>query len=292
MTFSSLEQIFNRAWKFTFTRKKFLFVFPILLVCGLLIVFCRTLSYEANRWIVLSLAFLPVFLSSGVLLATGVMLSRMYTNEVRGNEFEFRKLLGQSLEVLVGVSYLSLPLILSYLCLWTVMGIFYLLKEIPSIGNVISVLFSFGPFLLVCGSLALSIFCLLLLFFVTPQIALRKGLGFQVAKEIYQHVASSWFSNTGLFLLGSLPTLFIVGFLSLAAVMTGVNYTVPSDVLSVSLQWFFIMVPYCAILAPTVIFFFNFATESYVFMRKKNIGNEQSEAPVKDLEKEECVSQS
>lgn len=270
-----MDHIFNRALRMTFSKRKLLFVFPILLVCGLMIVFCRSLSFGANRWVILSLTFLPVFLSSGILLATGVILSRMYSYEVRGIRYELRKILSQSLEILIGVSYLSLPLILAYLCLWMVMGIFYLLKEIPAVGNVISVLFSFGPFLLVCGSLALSLLSLLVLFFVTPHLSLKKGLGVELAKEIFEHVSANSFKSITHFCIGIFPTLFIVGFLSVAAVMTGMNYTVPSDVLSVSLQWFFIMVPFTAILAPTVIFFFNFSTESFVLIRKSIVKQEE-----------------
>lgn len=272
---STIEHIFNRALNGTFSKKKFLFVFPVLLICGLLMVFCRSMTFEANQWITLNLGFLPFLLSSGILLATGVILGRLYSSEVRGAPLELKKVLSQSIELVVGVSYLSFPPLLVYLCLWIVMGIFYLLKEIPGIGPGISVLFSFGPFLLVCGSLSLCLFSLLVLFFVTPHLALKKDLGIDLAKEIYTHVKSNPSRNSLLFIIGLLPLLFVLGFLSLAAVMTGLHYSVPANVLSVSLQWFFIMVPFTAILTPTVIFFFNFSTESCVLIRRSLIKQEE-----------------
>lgn len=279
-----MELIFNRAISKTFSYRKFWFVFPVLMLCGLLIVLCRSLSFEAHRWVVLSLGFLPVFLCAGIFLALGVILSRMYSQEVRGQTAEIKTIFRQSLEILIGVAYLSLPLILCYACLWAVMGIFYLLKAIPLIGSTMSVLLSFGPFLLVCGSLALSLLTLGMLFFVTPYLALKKEIGFEIAKELLSHVTSNPYKNITLLFAGLLPAIFVVSFLSIAAILTGSNYTVPPDVLSVSMQWFFIMIPFTAIMTPTVVFFFNFATESFVLVRKSAMKSEK--------EQEACASQS
>ena len=132
MTFEDIEHIFNRALSLSFSRKKLLFMFPVLVVCGLMIVFCRALAVNAGQWVVLSLTFLPIFLSSGLLLASGVVLARIYHHEVKMIPLSFRKILAQSWELLIGVSYLTLPLLLAYLFLWMIMGIFYLLKEIPA----------------------------------------------------------------------------------------------------------------------------------------------------------------
>jgi hypothetical protein len=55
--------------------------------------------------------------------------------------------------------------------------------------------------------------------------------------------------------------------LCLAAVLTGVNFLVGSRSLSVALEWFFIMLPFAAIVSPVVVFFFNFAAESYQLLQ-------------------------
>src|SRR3990167_5181202 len=152
MMFQEVEEMFNRAWRFAFSRKKCLVVFATLVACGVLVVFCKTLSFAANPWVLMSLSFLPMFLCTGVMLGTGVLLTRMYYHEVKGNSFQFRKMLVDSFEVFMGAAYLAFPMILGYLFLWTLMGIFYLLKEIPMVGEGIGVLLSFGPFLLVLAS--------------------------------------------------------------------------------------------------------------------------------------------
>lgn len=270
MKFEDVEHIFNRALKFSFSRKKMLFLFPVLVICGLMLVFCRALAVSAGQWVVLSLTFLPVFLSSGLLLSAGVVLARVYHHEVKMIPLSFKKILSQSWELLIGVSYLTLPLMLVYLFLWMLMGIFYLLKEIPALGDVLGVILAFGPFLLVLGSLVLSFFNLFILFFATPHIALNSRLKLKLAEDVYRRFSQNLFSNLILFLLGIVPLLLIVGILSLAAFLTGVNFFMKTETLAIALQWFFIMIPFCAILTPGILFFFNFAVESYALMQKKH----------------------
>ena len=176
MTLSEIEQIFNRAFSKVFCRKKILFLFPILIAFGILTVFCRTLYLGVNHWVWMSLSFLPIFLCTGVLLAAGVLLTKMYIFEVKGMDYKIGKLFTSSLQLIIGVSYLSFPLILTYLILWSVMGIFVLLKQIPAFGDVFGTLLAFGPYLLVLGSFGLAIVSVLLLFFITPHVALKKTL--------------------------------------------------------------------------------------------------------------------
>ena len=268
MTFADIEHIFNRALRFSFSKKKFFFMFPVLVVCGLMLVFCRALAVNAGHWVVLSLTFLPVFLASGLLLAAGVVLARVYHHEVKMIPMSFKKILTQSWELLIGVSYLTLPLLLAYLFLWMVMGIFYLLREIPALGDVLGVVLAFGPFLLVLGSLVLSVFNLFLLFFATPHIALNSRLKLKLAEDVYSHFKENLFPSLTLFLLGLIPLLLGVGILSLAAFLTGVNFFVKAETLTIALQWFFIMIPFCGLLTPGILFFFNFAVESYALLHK------------------------
>jgi hypothetical protein len=270
MTFEEIEHIFNRALRFSFSKKKLLFMFPVLVICGLMLVFCRALAVGAGQWVVLSLTFLPVFLSSGILFAAGVVLARIYHHEVKMIPLSYKKVLSQSWELLIGVSYLTLPLLLAYLFLWMLMGVFYLLKEIPALGDVLGVILSFGPFLLVLGSLLLSFFNLFLLFFATPHIALKSRLKLKLAEEIYSRFKKNLFSNITLFIMGLIPLFLGVGILSLAAFLTGINFFIKTETLAVALQWFFIMIPFCAMLTPGILFFFNFAVESYALIEKKH----------------------
>ena len=294
MTYQELEEAFNRALRFSFCKKKLLVVFPVLLVCGVLTVFCRALSFNANPWVVMSLLFLPVFLSSGILLAAGVLLIRMYYHEVKGLSYRFRKLFSQSLQLLIGVSHLSLPLILTYLLLWTLMGVFYLVKVIPGIGEAFGVLLSFGPFLLLFASLILSLFSISMLFFVTPHIALKAGIRMHVAEEILERMRISPFTNVLLLTIGFLPVASGTFMLVLSAGVTAVHYLQDSAAIGASLGWFFIMVPFTLIMSPFVVFFFNFAMESYGLLTRRQKRVHRSEAKVQKVaktEEESCTVQ-
>jgi len=268
MDLKELEIIFNRALLRSCSRKKLFFIAPVLFVCGVMTVLCRVLAIGAGRWVLMSLTFLPIFLCGGLLLAAGVVLIRMYHNEIKLLPTSFRKLFSDSWEVMIGVSYLSLPLILAYLLLWTILGIFYLLAEIPSIGSAIGVILSFGPFLIVLGSIILSILSVNLLFFVTPQVALKSGVKRKLAEDVIRRLKANPFRNLLYLILALLPTLISVAFLSLAAMLTGMHLSTASAPLSIGLQWFFVMLPFCCLLAPSIVFFFNFSAEAYVVSRR------------------------
>lgn len=269
MSWEQLEKIFDRAIKYSLSRKKIFVVFPLLVLCGLLLILCQALAIGAGEWVLLSLTFLPIFLSSGILLAGGSILIRMYHHDLRGTEFSLRRVLQKSWQMLLNISYLALPLLLTYLLLWMVMGLFYLLQEIPGIGEAVGVVLAFGPFLLVLGSILLSVFSLIVLFFVTPEAALKTGVKLKLIAGVYLRLKQGVFSNLIFLVIGVLPLVICLGLLYLAATVTGGSFLAESSAFSLVLQRFFIMVPFCALLAPSVVFFFNFATESFLLSQKK-----------------------
>jgi hypothetical protein len=258
-----IEKSFNRAFFLSFSKKKGFFVFPILVLCGILIVFCRSIAYESSGWIAMSMIFLPIFLSSGILLALGVLLTRIYSHEVKNVQMNYRRILSSSWDVLVGSSYLSLPVIVVYLFLWIILGIFLLLKEIPHIGSFIGVILSFAPFLIILSSILLAVFILGLLFFVSPRIGFSSIKKRFKIPDFFSSMKKHLFSYLLYFFIAMIPIMFVVIVLTLAAVVTKVSYTTDNQTLSVALRWFFIMIPFCGFLTPAVIFFFNFAAESH-----------------------------
>ncbi len=243
--------------------------FPLLVLCGILVVFCRAIAYDASPWIAMSLAFLPILLSSGVLLGLGVLLIRLHIHEVKGLHLGFRRLIAGSVDLIMGTSYLSIPPILAYLFLWIALGLFFLLGEIPGIGHFFSVVLAFGPFLLIFGSLLLCLFNLGLLFFVAPAAAFQPFKRTSLAKRVLSLFQGRLLSSIALFLLALVPILFVSGLLSLSALLTNLQLA-PDRTLAVAMEWFFIMLPFSAILTPAVIFFFNFAAESYQLLQPQN----------------------
>jgi hypothetical protein len=271
MSWEQLEKIFDRALSYSLCRKKNLFVIPVLVLCGLLVVLCRALAMTAGDWILLSLTFLPVFLSSGLLLAAGVVLIRVYSQDLKNVDIGFKSILEKSWQVLLNISYLSLPLLLAYLLLWTVMGVFYLLRELPALGDFISVILAFAPFLLILGSIILGLFNIVMLFFVTPVVALKTGVRLKLIEVVYSRLKQGIFTNCICLLTSVLPIGICLSILVLAAKITGASFFSGSGSLSTIFQWFFVMIPFAALLSPSVIFFFNFSTECFLLQKRKEV---------------------
>ena len=268
MNLSDIQFIFNRAISLTFTKKKLLLAFSVLALCGLMVVFFRGAAIGASDWVVMSLTFLPFFLCAGVLLSIGIVLIRIYHDEIKLKPVKYREILNRSWDVMMGASYFSAPIILSYLLLWVMLGIFALLKQTPGIGEIIGVILSFAPFVLNLATLILCLLNIAMLFFVTPIIALNGLNRIRVTQILVRRLKKDIFSNILLAMLAVLPMVALGGILVLAAFLTGSVCYVCQNPLHNVLQWFFIMIPFTAMLTPTVVFFFNFAAEAHVLMQK------------------------
>lgn len=269
MNWMDIEKAFYRAGALAFSRKKMAVAFPVLVLCGILLVFCRAVAFDASDWVSLSLTFLPILLSSGILLALGVVLIRIHYHEVKQLTLYLKKLLVDSLDLIIGTSYLSFPSVLAYLLLWIVLGVFFLLKEIPGVGDFFGVVFAFGPFLLIFAALLLCLANLCILFFVSPVAALQTSRQGSLTERVLAVIRHRPLTGLALFFLSLIPISILVGLLSLAALLTNVRFLVAENSLSVALEWFFIMLPFCALLTPAVTFFFSFAAESYQLLQPK-----------------------
>lgn len=270
MTLSDIQFIFNRALAHTFIKKKLLSVFLVLLLCGVLVVFFRGLATNAGQWFILSLTFLPIFLCAGFLLSTGIILVRIYHDELKKKTISYRAIVGKSWDIVIGSTYLSIPIILSYLLLWMLLGIFFLLNDIPGLGMFFGVILAFAPFLINLVSLVLCVLSVSMLFFVTPIVALKGLNGIQVSQTLAKRFQNDTFLNILLAMIAATPLLLILGLLIAAAILTGTVCYTCDHPLYITLQWFVMMIPFTAMLAPAVIFFFNFAAEAHVFLQKKS----------------------
>jgi len=269
MTLSDIQFIFNRALSKSFIMKKLLLVFTTLLLCGVMVVFFRGLAVNAGQWLTMSLSFLPIFLCAGFLLSTGIFLIRIYHDEIKNKSVKYSEVFAKSWEMILGTSYFSVPIILCYLLMWMLLGFFFLLRDIPSIGQFFAVVLAFAPFLINLGSIVLCLFNFALLFFVAPIIALKGFSKMQISKTLVSHLEGDAFTNLACALIASLPLIFVVGILSLAAFLTGSICYACDDPIYTVLQWFVIMIPFTALLSPAIVFFFNFAAETHVMIQKE-----------------------
>lgn len=270
MTWEKLEKMFNRATGASFSKSKGLLVFLVLAVCGLCSVICRGASIGATPWMQMSLMFLPIFLCSGLLLALGLVLIRLYQGEVQGARPPLLKVLRESGSLMRGIPYLTIPLIFAYLILWMILGVFYLLKEIPHIGSSLGSILSFGPLLLVLGSIVLGCLSVLILFFVTPAAALQNDLKPKLAEKVLRRIRQNPFFSVTMLLIGLFPATAIGIVLSLATLMTHILYIDGGSSFAIVMRWFVMMLPFCALLTPAVVFMFNFACEAHVALVQKD----------------------
>lgn len=269
MDFNSIASIFNRALSLTFSKRKLFLVFIILALSGLLVIFFRGLALHAGEWVRLSLTFLPIFLCGGILLSMGVFLIRVYHNEIKQHQLSYKEIIVESWMVVIGSSYFAIPIILAYLLLWMLLGVFVLLKEVPSMGEFFSIVLAFAPFLINLGTLVLCLISLFMLFFVAPVIAL-KGMEKEVVFQgLIRRLEKDPFANCLLVITALLPLAAVLILLMMAAALTGKICLDCQTPLQTILKWFFIMFPFTAFLTPAVIFFFNFAAESHVLMQKQ-----------------------
>lgn len=269
MTFEEIQSIFNRALFNTFHRAKLLLTFIVLAMCGVLVVFFKGVSVQAGQWLAQSLTFLPIFLCAGVLFSLETLLIRIYHDEVKGRKVSFRRILLRSWEVVIGSSYVSVPIILCYLLVWMLLGVFALLSDIPSVGPFFHAILAFAPFLLNLSCLVLILINFALLFYVAPILALKGFNRLHVSRTLMKRFRQDVFANGFLLFIALLPLILLLAILSLAAWMTGSLCVGCSSVTETVLLWFFIMIPFTAILAPAVVFFFNFAAESHVLVMKQ-----------------------
>lgn len=270
LQFSDLRFMFNRSVQHCLERSKWLLTALVLFGTGLFIVVSNALALHAPAWISLSLVFLPIFISSGIWIALGIILIRIYHNEIKNRSFTYAQVLANSLELLLGSAYATVPVLLLFILLWVVLGFFMLLQSVPVVGSLFSVLFAFAPFLLSLAALLMCVGLVFILFFVTPVLALR-GLNRAVIMEVLRTRGShDPFSNLACLLTAAIPFAFFLLFLLFAACLTKNICGAEHDPLKAAFQGLFVMIPFSFLLAPAAIFFFNFAAESHaLFIRKK-----------------------
>jgi hypothetical protein len=127
---------------------------------------------------------------------------------------------------------------------------------------------AFGPFLLIVCLLVLCLANIGLLFFVVPAVAHQSVKRLELWVQLRKTLQTRPFQSALLFFLGILPVLLMGALLSLAATMTNLSFAIDQATAAQALEWFFVMIPFCALLTPPTLFFFHFAAESYTLLRR------------------------
>ncbi|MDR2539222.1 MAG: hypothetical protein LBC45_01140 [Chlamydiales bacterium] len=265
MNWNDIEFSFNRALRLSFSIKKLLFVFVVLWCCGVGLLLCQSLGLQTQDWLMINWNFLPFFAIGILGLSLGVLLIRLYHDEIKKRKRNYQQIFSLSRSVMIEIAYLGMPLIIGYLILWTVLGLFYLIQALPKVGWALGIFLSFGPFFLFLSMVCLVVLFLVLFFFLTPIVALKDCLPKEWVKCMLSRMSHSLLTNFVLFVISVIPVGCILGLLMISLDMTHAFYLSSANPLELVL----IMLPISVLLAPGVIFFFQFAAESHILMMQK-----------------------
>lgn len=268
MDFAEIQRMCQRAGQHSLSKTKLAVTSLGIVLCGLMVVFSQSLGLLSGAWVAFSLNFLPLFLSGGLLMGLGVMLIRSYHDEIKETDVGFGKLFMRSWHAALSSAYVFMPIVLLFLSVWAMLGLFYLVREVPMLGEFFASLLSTGPFLLHLAALLLCVFSIYILFVVTPNFALKPFQEATVMTEESKIYLAHFFVRVALLLVGLMPLLLSALLLTIAANMTTHGYVTSSNHLQMVVQWLMIMLPYAVLLSPSVVFFFNMAAETHVVVHK------------------------
>ena len=266
MIFKDLSRIFNRSLHHSFGIKKNLYLFLTLVCSGLIYLFFQALASYAPFWLKFPLRSIPIFIIIGCVMAAGIFLIQLYIQERNGKSLDGLKIAWNHWDLILKAAYLALPLLLVFLIFWIVIGIFMLLKMIPYLGTLLGIILAFFTFLLNFGISLLFLAALFTFFFVVPSLVQIEHLD---RKGMFQQMREDFFTHFLLLSVACFPVWIIWKLVEHAAEMTLQLYAFEGKPIAIILQSGFMMLPFIAILTPSVTFFFNFAYESYLIFCQK-----------------------
>lgn len=263
MLSDEIKRRFQRALLLSWTEKKWAIAFAGLFFVSILMTFASAIGHHAGPWLGSSLRILAFLLGLGLLMPLAVLISKVYQREVKSEVVNYKEILLSSGETLLGTAYFSVPVVLAFFAIWMVLGLFKLLTAIPTLGPIIKVVLSFVPFLLNLGVVVLCTLALLGLFFVVPAVATEKGKTVDTLKTVWWRFLRDVPTHLMLFAVGVVPLILVLALLGSAAWLTAVmSGPLGHNHVFHLVHRFFVMIPFMALLAPAVAFFFNFALEA------------------------------
>lgn len=262
ITFETLSFAFNRAFRHGFSKEKFLTAFLGLAASSLFFILFYSSSCEMGPWAKLGFHFIPFFLSFLFLFPVGVVLIRLYYNEIKGSAASFFTILSDSAAILAGTVYVILPLFLGFLALWIASGFFFLFQELPYIGPIVEIFLSPFRFVLHFSMLLLALSSFATLHFVAPLAALNGTFDYSLLRFLFNRFKNAFFENFCFFALSLLILALPFALLMLAFSMTDPLSSLCHHSFQSVLKYFFLSLPLSALLSPAVVVFFNFSAES------------------------------
>lgn len=269
-----ISQAFNKAIKSIFCKKRWIMTFPALGFCGLVLSFFYIFS---NSWVKIGTSFLSVFIILAILFSLSIILTKASDYDEKKTEWLIFPIIKQSIHQIISTLFLSIPMIISFFLMWTILGIYLLLKMIPGIGQLIGLVLSFFPFVIILVTILLIVIGIIFLFFAIPFFTVVEVKNLKVMKKIFPLMKKNIYSNFLLFFMSLL--VFLVGFIPLI-----ISFLLAKDLCFSSgytiiniFSSFFMMLFASAILTPFIIFFFEMAFIAFEKV-KSQFSNEENKS--------------
>jgi hypothetical protein len=142
------------------------------------------------------------------------------------------------------------------------MGLFYLLQGVPYAGPIIAVLFSMLPFAFMMVLSLLPLGAFFILFYGSTFFAFDLKVDLDPVRENPLSIAKN-------FAIATIPLLLGILFLGGIYWATMELFGITQNIVALSLQRLFLLIPFTFYLTPFVLFFFHFGLESYRHFYKK-----------------------
>jgi hypothetical protein len=220
-------------------------------------------------WGGMSPSFLLTIVIFLLLLALGIVLICLYHDELKKKPIHYKNIFLHTWRQLVASTSLLLPVLAALLALWVAEGMFLLIRKIPYLGNVVNVALSFVPFFWILAFMLVVTAFLFFLFLLSPILALKTLSRQELVSYVKEQAKCALFTRLILFIIAVLPFFIVEKFLAGAARWAFLSYAAGMNEAGPFFQVLFILLPSACILSPTVIFFFNMAAETHIFIRKK-----------------------
>lgn len=250
MSWHQITGLYQEAFRFCFSRRLFLFAYPTVALCLIIMAVYLFITRQATGFSQLLFSFFPITICCGLLtiMATKLMHS------TQGKEDTLRK--GPlPTKLLLATQLPMVAALLCYTAILLVFGLFFLLKHIPFIGFVMS-LFSFPALLVLVMSLLLLLLLLAFSLFIAPPfLAEIKDLTIPYAFGYFRQIKDRAVEYMVYFALALLPFIVAMCFNVLCVSIishAGSSVSSFSNYLMASL---FIS----ALLTPSIVFFFYFS---------------------------------
>lgn len=266
---NNLKNGANRALAYAWEGKKIFITAIMIFLVGLLMTFFQGVAIHVGVWWNLSLSLIPFFIGAALLLSTGILIIRLYHDEIKQKGTTLAEVMNRSADIVMAGAYFAVPFVLGLVLLWAGLGVFVLLSQAPGVGLYIGGIFAFAPFVLNTAILFLILAVLWGLFYVSPVMALRGMDRTYLLEDLWTRVKSDFFSHVIWFMVGIIPLYvsyhLLVSALQFTQLMLGLREGVASSMLG----WFSMAIPFSLFLAPFVVFFFQLAAEAHVALKNK-----------------------